>query len=221
MTEADVHFLVITPTTGRPTLKGTCLSAISQFEPGDTQVVVTDGPVSTIRTLVTSLGVRLIEGPKTQCWGNAQRNAVLGLVESGMFSPIEQPKPTHLIFLDDDDILLPRTLEYLRPRLARKPDALVLCRFMTTYGIPLWDTQEVKQGNVGTGCIVCPATGRLGRYGDRYEGDFDFIVSTCGLRSQLPDWSPLFLQMTRPNFDDPASSEVFDQMVTLNERIVP
>jgi len=56
------------------------------------------------------------------------------------------------------------------------------------------------QGNVGAPCIVTPhVPGLLGTWGDRYEGDFDFIKSTMDLWGGEPDWRDDVIAICRPS----------------------
>jgi hypothetical protein len=205
---SDVRFTFIMPTCGRYSLKAAALSAMTQFEPGDSLYIVSDGPVDGVKETAAALGVAFIEGPKTGHWGNEQRNLLLDKVALG-----EIPG-THLVFLDDDDRLVPRVLKRVRERVAQESDKLFLFRFLAPYRIAIWRNQKVEQGNCGTGNIVVPVGPWLGRYGDRYEGDFDFIVDTLNRMKAPPVFSPLYLQCAQPQPGD------CEGLRDLNERIV-
>ena len=150
MNPEDVRFIVITPTCGRGSLKPAVLSALCQFKPGDMLFVVSDGPVEGVKETCEKLGVCFVEGPQSGNWGNSQRNYILTRVERG-----EIPG-THLLFLDDDDRLVPKVLDKVRQRVAEEPDRMFLFRFLTPYRLAVWRRPRLEEGNVGTGSIVCP-----------------------------------------------------------------
>ena len=48
---------------------------------------------------------------------------------------------------------------------------------------------QVRQGNIGTPNLVAPnVPGKLGTWGTRYEGDFDYIRSTLQHYPAGPVW---------------------------------
>lgn len=205
----DVRFTVIMPSCGRYSLKVAALSAMTQFIAGDSLYIISDGPNPKVKDAAAELGVAYLEGPKTERWGNAQRNLVLDKAVLG-----EIPG-THFIFLDDDDRLVLRCLRKVRARVAEEPGRLFLFRFLAPYRIAIWRNRDIVEGNVGTGCIVAPNVPNLGRYGERYEGDFDFIAQTIERMGLPPIFSPLYLQVARPQQGD------CEGLADLNERIVP
>lgn len=208
MTAADVRFTVVMPTCGRYSLKVAALSAMTQFVAGDSLFIISDGPIDGVADTAAKLGVGFIEGPKTGHWGNEQRNLLLDRVALGTVPG------THLLFLDDDDRLVPRVLSKVRARVAQEPDRLFLFRFLAPYRLAIWRNHQVVLGNCGTGNIVAPIGPNLGRYGDRYEGDYDFIVDTLARMKTSPIFSPLYLQCAQPQQGD------CEGLADLNERIV-
>lgn len=102
-------------------------------------------------------------------WGNLARGR--------MMARARQP---WVMFMDDDDIYLPGALATVRGHLQADPRPLphlYRMKYRLT-GAHVWRHKRVELGNVSTQCIVAPAAS-LGVWGDRYEGDFDFIQSTA------------------------------------------
>ena len=111
--------------------------------------------------------VRYHEHGPTKTWGHSQRNFAMPLA-----------KGDYLMTIDDDDRFSSKGLATIRKAVAEEPGRPLLFRLIHDKGI-IWEDRAVRCGNVGTQMIVTPNTpGRLGVWGNRYEGDFDFIVST-------------------------------------------
>ena len=52
-------------------------------------------------------------------------------------------------------------------------------RYVDNRGDILWKDPVVMEGNIGTPSLVMPnRPAWLGQWGDRYEGDYDFLRST-------------------------------------------
>lgn len=80
-----------------------------------------------------------------------------------------------LWFLDDDD--RPEVDAVERIRRAAADDARPHVFRMMYAGSYIWQQPAVTQGNVSTQMIVVPQyLATASRWGDRYEGDFDFMV---------------------------------------------
>ncbi len=110
-------------------------------------------------------------------WGHAARNRMMHRAEGDF-----------LLFMDDDDAYLPRALATVRVQAAAAPDRVHIFRMRYATGTVLWQQPLVECGNVSTQMVCVPnRPGLLGRWGDRYEGDFDFIASTCQLQGE-PVW---------------------------------
>lgn len=165
-----VTFSIIVPTCGRPTLKRALDSAVGQLRAGDRVLVVGDGrQTDAERTCADyTRSVRYLEGPQTSCFGNRQRQ--LGMLRAWA---------DYLLFLDDDDVFTPGALATVRDAIRLWPGRPMLFKFIDRNGLVLWLRPEVLQGNVSTAQIVFPNRAEwLGEWGDRYEGDYDFIRST-------------------------------------------
>jgi glycosyltransferase involved in cell wall biosynthesis len=160
---------IIIPTIGRDTLPRALRSLLPQLAPGDEVLVVGDGVQPYADAVCAGVDqVRYLETPETHCFGNAQRQAGMAHATGDA-----------LAFLDDDDVARPRALAVMRAALAQFPDRVLICRFIDQHGLVLWRTPAIVQGNVSTQQIVVPNRPNwIGTWGDRYEGDLDFIQST-------------------------------------------
>lgn len=117
-------------------------------------------------------------------WGMKARNEAM-----------RRAKGTWLAFMDDDDIYLPGALALMR---AVTGPTIFRMRRGSPHNDVLWTDKELRPGNVSTQMFVTPCI-PLGRWGNRYEGDFDFIASTLDLypvgaltwrQEQIAVWRP-------------------------------
>ena len=189
-------FSIITPTIGRPELARALLSAARQLGPYDEHIVIGDGPQPEAQAMALEYRhTRYIQTPRTGGFGAVQRDA-----------GIAQATGDYLIFLDDDDVLVDGILSVVREIVAETPGALFLfrCRFYGYGAIPdgtvLWRDNEIRDGNVGSGMIVCPNKRNLPRWAAhgvlRYNADFTFLRDVAQ-ESQVI-WRQEILQITRP-----------------------
>ena len=189
-------FSIITPTIGRPELARALLSAARQLGPYDEHIVIGDGPQPEAQAMALEYRhTRYIQTPRTGGFGAVQRDA-----------GIMQATGDYLIFLDDDDVLVDGALSLAREIVAATPGALFLfrCRFYGYGAIPdgsvLWRDNEIRDGNVGTGMIVCPNRRNLPKWAAhgvlRYNADFTFIRDVAAETQVL--WEEAILQITRP-----------------------
>lgn len=171
-----ISFTIIIPTIGRESLRKVLAQLVTQLQGQDEVLVISDGQLPSPGRIPWSTDprIRYLEGEKTNQWGNAQRN--LG---------IRAAKGTHLLFLDDDDEILPDYLKVSREVAEERPKTLVL--FKTLHRkVPFWVKPELREGNISTQMFMVPnIPGRVGVWSDRYEADFDFIKSTIGLYPEL------------------------------------
>lgn len=187
MTSDEVRLSIIVPTTGRPTLYRT-LSSIraAEVRDGDDVIVVADGRacVEAVRIISVFRGFFPIEYREHETRGpvgHPQRNVAMGIA-----------KGTHLTFMDDDDVYVPGAFGVLRRAIAERPDRPHIFRMAAkAKRIPydvLWRIPALHEGNVGTPMFVPPNDkARLGTWGDRYSGDFDFMASTVQKYPQRDD----------------------------------
>ncbi len=182
-----VSLSIIVPTCGRSTLERTLTSIkAAGFHRRDQVIVVGDGHQPKARAIAlkwrTALATTYLETDPTRCAGHAQRNAAMK-VASG----------SHLISIDDDDTYRPGALEAVRAAAELHPGRFLIFRMQShtprhPWGT-LWNYKGASLGNVGTPMMVAPnVKGKLGRWGDRYEGDFDFLESTLAHYPEGPVW---------------------------------
>lgn len=185
--------IIPTPGQGRPLAR--CLrSLVEQVLPADEVLVVgdtCDGPLPEVEALVASFGAPFryiaFDGGR-HTWGHEEINR-----------GIELARGDYLTFSDDDDVYAPGAFRLIRRVIAELPEPRpLLFRFQSYWGAAYWSEgcRELngklvaKQDYIGGHCAVFPnIPERLGRWSERYQGDFDFI------RSTLDKW---------PNKDDDA-----------------
>lgn len=151
---------VIIPSSGRPSLKDTVDSVIHQLRPdlGDWLLVQTNN-----------------QAP----WGNALRQEMMG-----------HARTDAMLFMDDDDFYTPGALDVIRTRYAETPKRVHIFKMLYAENdFVLWTEPVLRVGNVASQMICVPTALHcpLGGWGDRYEGDFDFIHGTCQLLGE-PIW---------------------------------
>ena len=168
----DIRFSVIIPTVGRPSLTDVLKDLLTELPEEDEILVVGDGPQPAARALAEGLGgrVRYLEHGPTKDWGHSQRNAAMRVALG-----------THIMTMDDDDRVVVGAGRAIRSRVAEAPDRVHFFRMYHQQGV-IWNFRQVRECNVSTQMVVVPnVPGRLGVWGNRYEGDYDFITSTVAL----------------------------------------
>jgi glycosyltransferase involved in cell wall biosynthesis len=109
---------------------------------------------------------------------------------------------SHLLFIDDDDVYTDGALAVIRDAVGREPDRVHVFQMRYSDGRLLWDTPSVYCGNVGSPMFCVPnQPGRLGSWGDTYEGDFNFLHTTLQLRGDLPVFHQHVVALIRPGLD--------------------
>ncbi len=182
---------VIVPTVGRPSL----MRLLEQVQPdlgaNDEVLVIGDGPQEKAEWIVSTFvdtRLRYLPGPETHCFGNAQR-------QFGM----SQATGSHLCFFDDDDHVLTGGLRILHTLATKRPNTFTLTRMLDKHGRVVWHDPAVRETNVSTQMILCPnVPHRLGQWGARYEGDYDFISSTLAVGQWPIHWSTTLIADCRP-----------------------
>lgn len=149
---------IIIPSSGRPSLRETLDSLAYQLRPGDKLVVDVNDDVP---------------------YGNAVRNRNLADV-----------KTDAVLFQDDDDMFTSGALDVVRERYAEAPGRLHIFKMRYIENdFVLWTDKEVRVGNVASQMICAPGYPYpVGQFGDRYEGDHDFVHSTVSLLGE-PVWN--------------------------------
>ena len=174
-TVADPAILIFTPTLGRQTLLQLAKDILPQLHSQDEWILVGDAPSPASRQMVESFqceNVRYYEMEPATGWGYPQREYA-----------IRHAGGTHLWGVDDDDRVAPWALETIRRVAGEHPCRPLMFRVIYS-GLPIWRHRlpALMFGNVSNQNFITPnIKERLGQWGKRYEGDFDFIVSTVGL----------------------------------------
>jgi glycosyltransferase involved in cell wall biosynthesis len=111
-------------------------------------------------------------------WGNAARQRTM-----------LRARGSHLLFMDDDDLYAPGAFEAIVRAAAENPARVHMFRMARPEGLDdIWRTPTLQEGNVSTQMVVVPNVAhKLGKWGDRYEGDWDFISGTVSLLG-APVW---------------------------------
>jgi len=179
-------FSFIVATVGRESLRTALQSLANQpLMAGDEVIVVGGGEAE-----AAAFGYRHISHEPVGDAGYTER-------ADGMAAAVA----SHLAFLDDDDQYLPGAVAAMRAEIAVHPDRPHLFRMIAPWGETLWRCKGILRcGDFGGAQFVTPnVPARLGRYSDRYEADYDFIVSTLDLypRDALV-WSPLVTYRCAP-----------------------
>jgi glycosyltransferase involved in cell wall biosynthesis len=121
-------------------------------------------------------------------WGHAARNQLMRAARGDL-----------LLFCDDDDLLMPDALCLARVAGGQAPDRLHIFRMEHPQAGLIWREERIAEGNVSTQMIVVPNRPvLLGRWGDRYAGDFDFVASTVE-KMPHPVWHEEILALYRPD----------------------
>lgn len=163
---APIRLSLLLATAGRVELAVAVWAAAPQLAAGDELLIAGGG--SWGAAVAHWAKARHLDLPPGGNWGHAERNAAM-----------PEARGTHLLFLDDDDLLLPGALAAIRAAIAQAPDVPHVFRMIDPQGRILPERPGLRQGHIGTPCLVAPnVPARLGTWGARYEGDFDFIRST-------------------------------------------
>jgi glycosyltransferase involved in cell wall biosynthesis len=191
----SLSIIVPTPDGGRLDLLAKSL--VGQLRPEDEVVVVGDThgtQLPGVRDWVTHQpGWRWMEHDAGRhAWGHPQMN--YGMAHA---------RGDYLVVQDDDDIFAPDALTNIRRAVRHiDPPRPHLFRFKAGRfgGQAFWVTKGVvAQGMIGGHCLVTPnIPEKTGKWTDRYEGDFDFIVETLRLWEPLePVWRPEVITFAR------------------------
>ncbi len=128
-------------------------------------------------------------------WGYPAKNEML-----------QRAQKDAICFMDDDDIYTDNGLELIRARFETAPDKMHIFKMQFPWGDQVWDKPEMVEGEVASQTIVVPGGAAVGRFGTRYEGDFDFAASTAQLLGP-PVWHDAVVCHVRPGTTEWAPGE--------------
>jgi hypothetical protein len=173
---------IIVPTHDGDGLDTLFASVVDQLRHGDEVLVVGD-------TFEGRPTLPKIDDPAFQyvehdaghhCWGHCQINY-----------GITQARGDYLLFIDDDDCFPDGALDTVRKAIAEQPEPrpLMFKFWSERHGMVLPPRHEVRESAIGGHALVVPnIPEKLGRWGERYAGDYDFIVSTLEHWPEGPAW---------------------------------
>lgn len=175
---------IIIPTPDGVGLDTLSASLAGQLAPGDELLIIGDthgGALDAVQAWCEQHDARyLAHDAGHHCWGHCQLNY-------GM------PHATgdYLVFNDDDDAFAPGALDAIRRAISHQsaPRVLMFKFYAGRLGRTLPERYAVEESAIGGHCIVPPNDlAQLGRWGCRYGGDYDFIVSTLAHWPDGPAW---------------------------------
>lgn len=180
-------------------------SALHQCREGDEVLVAGDtrlGELDEVRDLCRHFAAEVPPGVGVRyaphdggrmSWGHDQLNHAMTVARG-----------EYLTFCDDDDVYCAGAFDAMREAIeALTAPAPLLFRFRAHFGATFWDTPgQVACGHIGGHCIVTPALPSfLGKWSERYEGDFDFIADTLARWAAVgvePLWIDRLISIARP-----------------------
>ena len=189
----QVTLSIVVPTPDGGFLEALFESVKRQLREGDELIVVGDThsqPLDDVRQMVEGHGYRWLElDAGEHAWGHPQINY-----------GIEHAEGDYLVFIDDDDLFPGDALTNIRRAIRSLPEPTPLMfRFRSQRYGTLWKEKVIRVGCIGGHEFVVPnIPERLGLWSDRYEGDYDFIVSTL---AKWPEgslvWRPEIIALAR------------------------
>lgn len=195
------EFSIIIPTLGRNTLKRALDSIYSQSSDEDEVQLVFDGADSYNRSVepLKDFGDLPI---KSCCETVPELSGCPGATQRNWAIDAKITRGTHILWLGDDDVYRSGALDRVRYWCDRYPDKCLMFKMYTFWHTIVWgDEPELREGNVSDHIFVAPnIPANLGRYTNRYAGDFDFIRETVynfGGESEVI-WVPEIIVQCRP-----------------------
>lgn len=175
---------IIVPTHDGDGLDTLLASVADQLLSGDQVLVVgdtCDGDLPHVQHQVEQAGhTYLAHASGHHCYGHCQINSAL-------------PRATgdYILFIDDDDCYPAGALAIVRgaAEALPSPRPLIFQFYSRRHGRVLPPSHAVIESAIGGHAIVVPnIPEKLGRWGERYAGDYDFIVSTLEKWPAGPVW---------------------------------
>jgi glycosyltransferase involved in cell wall biosynthesis len=177
---------IIVPTPDGEGLRALFQSIRPQLDPADEVIIVGDthdGPLDAVQLLTEAQGENWRYIPHDaghHCWGHCQINAGLQIARGD-----------YLVFNDDDDVFTEGAFDAIRRAIGHQPSPrpLMFKFHCQRLGRTLPERYAVEESAIGGHCLVTPnIAGRIGRWGERYGGDFDWIASTLSFWPEGPAW---------------------------------
>lgn len=160
------------------------------WQSGDRVIVVHDG-IASEQTRELCRDVRLIELPEGphKDFGHTPRNKVMPMITDG-----------YICHLDDDDTLTPDAIAAMHEQIDESPGSIFLFRMCDADGELYWSNKTQIMSNVGTGCVLHPATINLAQFDpSRYDGDGVFVEETIRRNPETPVvWVDRVTYLIRP-----------------------
>jgi hypothetical protein len=171
---------IIVPTHDGEGLESLFDSLEWQLQDGDEVLVVGDTfeGVPFIPTFKWARYIELDAGH--HCFGHCQINYGIG-----------QARGDYLMFIDDDDCIPDGALDAIRRAIAAQsePRPLVFKFYSRRHGYALPIDHDIQESRIGGHAMVVPnIPDKLGRWGERYAGDYDWITSTLAHWPEGPAW---------------------------------
>jgi hypothetical protein len=164
-----VRLSIIVASCGRPSLRSTISSITSQMIAGDELLLSVND-----------------DSP----WGNAERNRMINKTN---------PENDMILFMDDDDAYIHNAFQIVRDKVKDETNTMHIFKMEYDDGGRLWNDKNIADGNVSTQMICVPnIPDRIGRFGDRYQGDFDFIKETDDKIDVGTVWHDDVIALVRP-----------------------
>lgn len=188
---------VIIPTIGRPELGRALASVRQQAPPSEVELLVvgdTHGndfhdALAPVPAICKRFGARYV--------GYDDGGHMVGQGQREYGQRIARGQ--WLWWLQDDDVATEHALAVIREGLHYPGHGPRLFKIRTRWGFVVWQYPQVCEGNIDADCIVTPRDRkRLGRWGRRYCGDFDFIRETVDLWQRQCVWRDAHIAIARP-----------------------
>jgi hypothetical protein len=144
----------------------------------------------TIAVITGSLGRPSLEqvrrDVRRQCLpGDEHVVEIGGAYDESHNQAISRATADWLMFVTDDDLILPGAMNRIRRIVPYNPARMHLFQNLGAG----WSAPRLKVWETGGGMVVTPnIPGKVGIWGDRRQGDFDFITSTLALLGTDPVW---------------------------------
>jgi hypothetical protein len=188
------------PTAGRIELECALASIAPQLAPDDEVLIIGDTLNDGLRgsqAITRSFGpqFRWLEYKGTEhSYGHQQLNY-----------GISQATGAYLHCNDDDDIWTPDAAASMRRGIDADPGRPLLFRFQSWHFYTYWDWHGMlAQDHVGGHCLLAPnIPGKVGKWGDHYQGDFDYVMDTVTLHGGIDSvvWRDEIVVIARPNIE--------------------